>query len=428
VSHPTRRALLAGAACVSAIRAGQQTTPSPGQSPADRKPEAGKAPGEAANPSRPFLEELPKGPLLAPGRGKAPWTDAEWKLQFLMDEDDTSPVLNDLRMFSARWGMAAGWLATKNGGEEGFVLVTQDGGAHWAKKKVKGVPLSLCVLDDARAFVVIRGALLYTSDAGDHWDKTRLPGGDLSPVRCHFNDSRRGWAWGAGKVFYETSDGGAHWSKVPESEKIQLNEKNTAWMWLDWITKDVGLLVGNSTPPHEDESGRWPDWMMPERASRRRVLPSSTVAAETRDGGKTWRTSVASAFGRVIRVRSTNARALTVFQYGEGFEWPSEVYSIDYRTGGTKPLFRKRDLTVWDGVVLAEGGYLLAAIEQPGRMRSSPIPGKLRMIHSPDGVTWQAMRSDYRAVGKRATIARVDDRQVWVATDDGALVKLEFKG
>lgn len=133
------------------------------------------------------------------------------------------------------------------------------------------------------------------------------------------------------------------------------------------------------------------------------------MLAETRDGGKTWVTSVASTFGRAARIRSRGLRGLTVFEYGEGIEFPSEVFDLDLRTGKSQSLFCRKDVVVHDVAPLASGGAILAAIEPAGRLRSSPVPGHLRIFHTPDGTRFSEMKVDYRAVGRRAELAYVDD-------------------
>jgi hypothetical protein len=262
------------------------------------------------------------------------------------------------------------------------------------------------------------------------WEKRKLPklSKDLRQrgaaiIRVSFLDEKVGWAFGGGKVFYATRDGGLTWAPVKESEDIGLKSENTIWMWMTWVSGLAGMLVGHSAAPPRDAS-RLPDWMVPERAVRRRLTPSTTVVAETRDGGKTWKTSVASTFGRVMRMRSVGPRAMTLFHYGDGLDFPSEVYELNIQTGRSNPLFRRRGIFVHDAVPLGATGALIAAVEPAGQLRSSPIPSKVRVFVTDDSVRWSEMKVDYRAVGRSVVLSRFDDDRIWLATDEGHILRM----
>jgi len=194
-------------------------------------------------------------------------------------------------------------------------------------------------------------------------------------------------------------------------------------MWMTWVTPKAGMIVGHSAAAPKDAS-RYPDWMVPERAVRRRLTPSTTMVAETYDQGGKWKISVASAFGEVVRMRSLGNRALSLFHYGDGLAFPSEVYSLDIGTGSNKPFFRRKQIFVQDAVPLSGGGAVVVAVEPPGRLNNSPIPGKIRVFATPDGLAWSEMKVDYRAVGRRATLARFDDQNIWVCTDEGMILRM----
>ena len=115
--------------------------------------------------------------------------------------------------------------------------------------------------------------------------------------------------------------------------------------------------------------------------------------------------------------------AMTLFQYGESMDFSSEVYVVNLHGGSNRPYFRRKDVFVYDAVPLAQDGGLVAAIETRGRMRTSPIPGKLRIFQN-TGSEWREMRVDYHASGVRAVFAYVDDSHIWAATNEGVILKL----
>lgn len=375
------------------------------------------------------LPELPEGAIVRVPVGGDGVAGKSWRIQKMEDEDETAVVMNDIDFGSAERGIAVLGLNRK-GKEENQALLTRNGGAAWTAVKLKEFPVSVQMVDESRIFVVGRDALWYSDEGGLVWDKRKLPKVDKAARnkgmlvnRVSFADEKLGWAFGGGKLFYVTKDGGLTWAPVPESEELGLKAENTIWMWMTWVTPTTAILVGHSSVPPKDAS-RYADWMVPERAVRRRLTPSTTVVAETRDRGVTWKMSMASTFGAVTRLRSLGSRALTVFLYGDGLVFPSEVYTLDLTTGKNTPLFRRRNLVVQDAVPLGGGGALVVAVEPPGRLSNSPIPGKIRAFVTPDGAKWSEMKVDYRAVGRRATLARVDDQNIWMCTDEGIILRM----
>jgi hypothetical protein len=287
--------------------------------------------------------------------------------------------------------------------------------------KVKGVPFALFPLDDSRVWLVTSSGLYYSAEGGVEWEKRKRPNDSI--LRVYFKDDRKGWAFGIGKTVWQTDDGGRRWKKLPESEKITLRDDRTSFCCMDFANPKAGMLVGNSVSPRAEVS-RLPDWMIPDRALRRRLTPGTTVVLETRDGGASWSPAVTSAFGVIRKVRMTPELAITIFGYNDSFLFPSEVVEIELASGKSRPLFRRKDVNAMDAVVLKDGGVLVAAIEPRGVLRSTPIPGKLRIFWSPDRQAWYETKVDYRAVGQRAYLTYIDGTHIWAATDEGAILRL----
>ena len=163
--------------------------------------------------------------------------------------------------------------------------------------------------------------------------------------------------------------------------------------------------------------------MDPEQAERRRQWPSSTIVIQTLDGGKTWTPAVTSMFGRISRLRLRGSHGLTLVEFQDAYEYPSEVFHILTKENKTERTFREKERAVTD-VALAGGGGFLAGVQTTGKLRQSPIPGRLFVETSKDFVKWLPMEVDYRAFARRAMLAAADDRNIWVATDTGMILKL----
>jgi hypothetical protein len=183
-----------------------------------------------------------------------------------------------------------------------------------------------------------------------------------------------------------------------------------------------GIITGWNIPPRPGG----PDWMEPERATKRRQLPVYGVMLETTTGGKTWTRSEASVFGQVTRLSMTpQGTALALTEYKDAFEYPSEAYRIDMHTGKSASSFKAKDRAITDVRAFAGSNHgIIAGYETTGTIYRSPIPGKLKVLTSDNLEEWSEMKVDYRAVAHSAMIAGPDEDHLWIATDTGMVLKL----
>jgi len=342
-----------------------------------------------------------------------------WRVQFFHDQDDSELAIHDLVFPSSRRGVAVGSLA------EGrrirpVALLTADGGDHWDVADLKEDALSLYFLNEQLGWMVTDEGLWRSQDSGQSWEKVKKVRGLR---RVCFVDASRGWAVGHPKAVYATTDGGLEWSKLPEADQPKSNPEYTTYAWIEFANPRLGIIAGWSHPPRRGES-RLPPWMEPERARRQRQWPSLTILLQTPDGGRSWKPSATSMFGRITRL-SLNARGqgLALVEFQDTFEWPSEVYGIDLEKNSTTRIFRRKDCAVTDVTVLANGTSYLAGFEPQGTMHESPIPGKVKILRSQDLVSWEEMSVDYRATARRLVFACAGPDLLWVATDTGMILK-----
>ncbi len=347
-----------------------------------------------------------------------------WRLQYFFDEPRAELAIVDLQFASPQRGVA---LATLRQGSKSrpLVLVTSNGGEHWDVVALKEAGRSLFLLNESVGWMVTDKGLWQTQDGGVSWAK-RTPGKNF--LRVWFLDEQRGWAAGLNKGAWETNDGGKHWSLLAVLDHVRATRENTAFEWITFVSGRHGLVVGSSVPPRA-RSSPLPDWMDPESAEARRQWPSLSILLETRDGGRSWKHSSTSMFGRITRVRlAADGRGLGLVEFQDAFRWPSEVFRLDWRTGQSERVFRREDRAVTD-VALADGGAAyLAAVEPAGKLRRSPVPGRLHILRSDDLSTWVEMPVDYRAVARRAVLSAAGPKDIWVATDTGMILRLEQPG
>jgi len=156
----------------------------------------------------------------------------------------------------------------------------------------------------------------------------------------------------------------------------------------------------------------------------RRQQPRLTLEVDTLDGGVTWKSGTAPLLGSVASLHLGGENGLAVFGYADSFEWPAEVYRLDLNTGKSESVFKQKDRLVTDATVFPDGRAFLAAVEPPGRLRSAPIPGKVKMLSTTNLKDWVEIPVDYRAVAQSLVLAGPYADHLWAATDTGMILRL----
>jgi photosystem II stability/assembly factor-like uncharacterized protein len=352
--------------------------------------------------------------------GQAAKPAQKWRVQYFYDQEKTTLHIVDLQMPSATRGVAVGAVMENDGGSpKPMSVVTSDGGAHWATVKLEEPPVSLFFLTENLGWMVTTKGLWQTTETGRNWHKLpKLPG---QIVRVCFLDEHHGFAAGAKKKLYETKDGGQTWTTVAAAAEPPGNADYSAYTWIAFANKDLGIVTGWNMPPRREQ--RFPDWMDPEAAMNRRDYPHLTYSLETRNAGNTWKSSSASLFGQISRVRfGPEGMGLSLVEYGQAFRYPSEVYKIDTRTGKNATLYRDRKFAVSDIWVTPGGSMYLAGVQVTGQARGV-APSKVQVLQNREGSVWAEMAVDYKAVANKVLLAIVDDTHMWLATDNGMILK-----
>jgi photosystem II stability/assembly factor-like uncharacterized protein len=343
-----------------------------------------------------------------------------WELRYLYDADNSQLSLADFVFASARRGMACGVLR-EDGRERPVLLMTGDGGSTWELRPVPDACLALFFVNETTGWLVGRKGLYRSEEAGMAWRRIPAPSGLL---RVWFADERRGWAVGTHKAVYATTDGGSNWQRVPAADEVKTTPEYTAYVWIVFADAQRGMIVGNSRPPRRDEAKQLPEWLDPERAQRRRERPSLGIVLETRDGGSSWSSSVTSMFGQITRVRlAADGRGLALIEFTRPFDWPSEVFSLNWKGGRSERVFRRADRAVTDLALARDGWAYLAAVEPVGQKIRLPVPGKIHVLRSQDLSRWEEAEVDYRAFGRRAMLSEAPDGRLWLVTDAGAVLE-----
>jgi hypothetical protein len=370
-----------------------------------------------------------------------------WTLQYFYDEDGKDLHITDLAFPSAKRGIAVGAIIDREGRKPQFTsLVTSDGGEHWSLTPLKEFPRSIFFLDELNGWMVTGESLWFTQEAGRSW--TRIsdqikPDKKLADaphtgliLRVWFLDAQHGYAVGLQKSVFETHDGGRTWKPLAEAAAPTSNPAYSVYSHIVFEDARWGMIAGGYAPPRtagksreeREEEGDLPEWMHPETTLHRRQQPRLTLELDTRDGGATWKSGTAPLLGSLVSARLAGENGLLVFDYADSFEWPAEVYRLDLKTGRSESAFKQKDRLVTDAAIFVDGAgdgrAFLAAVEPPGRLRSAPIPGKVRMLSSTNLKDWVEMPVDYRAVAQSLVLAGPDAEHLWAATDTGMILRL----
>jgi hypothetical protein len=299
---------------------------------------------------------------------------------------------------------------------------------------LKEYPRSIFFLNDSVGWMVTDRGLWFTDESGRNWKKLSeqlKPDKHLDPpttigllLRVWFLDEKHGFGVGLQKTIVETNDGGRTWNPMDVAAKPAGNPAYTAYTHIVFSDAKRGVIVGGSQPPRREDGlrGSLPGWMDPERASKRRQVPTLTLMVQTSDGGATWEATTAPLFGMVTSLRFTGKEGLIVMGFNESFQWPSDVYRLSGRDTGR--VFRDKTPRVIDATLYPGPHIYLAGVEPTGKMNTAAIPGKVRVLESDDYKAWNEMPVDYKAVARSVMIAGPDPAHMWLATDTGMILHL----
>lgn len=332
-----------------------------------------------------------------------------WNIQYFYDHADSNFAIEDLQCPTPRHCVAAGLIDDKKGHEQGSVVVSNDAGKTWSQYEVKDRPVSLFFLNESLGWMVTDRGLWSTTEGGRSWIKMQSRKGILQTL---FLDERHGYIAGLKGTVEETTDGGKSWSKLAASEKLA-HAQDLSFDVIEFRGQH-GVIIG---APEPDDS---------EKAVAGRPERSTVSVLETVDGGKTWNTGELTMEGDLAQLKLSDKGFVVSLILYSNPKYPvgSAVYQARLGAPQGHVIFAERDRIATDVALLDNDSAVLATIEPPGNSILAPIPGKLKMFESSDLRVWREMDVDYRAVATRAVIAAAGDRDIWVATDTGAILKL----
>ncbi len=341
-----------------------------------------------------------------------------WEMQFNFDELRTHMSIVDIQFPSASRGIAVGYrYQTKQQygqirpiDAKGFVLVTADGGARWQEIALKPLPRSIFFLNDSIGWMIAGDSLWKTIESGREWSKVSKLKYDIE--RVYFVNEKHGWGVGLSAAL-ETTDGGKTWKPIRVAPALAGDPKRTAFPWVIFVNDRQGLMLGNNDPLAL-VAGRL----------ELRETPHLNFILQTTNGGESWQTGTVSMFGNLTRMRIGAGKSIGLIEHAETFEVPSEIVGQSRSNEQLHLVFKDPKFFVSDVWVNIDGTYYAAGITLSSRMHSV-VPGRVRVMKSQDLKNWTNIPVDYRAVGNRVFLAGSDDQNLWLATNNGMILKLK---
>lgn len=344
-----------------------------------------------------------------------------WQKQYFYDQEKSVLHIVDLQFPSATRGVAVG-VITEGQKEKSVAIVTSDGGRTWTTVDLPEPPISLFFLNEGIGWLTTsKGNIYETTEAGRNWKRlAHLP---APAYHVAFIDDKNGFAACGKKKVLQTTDGGVNWSPVAAGAEQPGDPDHSLYNWVGFATPKDGFISGWNMPPRRNYQ-RVPDVIDPEEMLSRRDLPHLSYSLSTHDAGKTWKSSSASLFGQVTKIRfGPGGLGLGLMEHSPAFRYPSEVYKFDWHTAKSQTVFRERKFSISDIWLTPGGVAYLAGTAVTGQLRSV-IPGKVQVLTSKDMTSWSEMEVYYAASATRVFLAAAGENDLWMATDQGMILKL----
>jgi photosystem II stability/assembly factor-like uncharacterized protein len=166
---------------------------------------------------------------------------AHWRRQPSLTSDGS---LQDLAFADSRngWAVSRTWMPSS-----GTVYRTTDGGAHWVSQRKTSNDLAW-VQALTRSKVVVGGAggfLSRTADGGTTWrSRMRVAAGLAGDLRAlQFIYATTGWAAGTSGEIIKTTDGGRSWTAQRSATTQNVNDIDFLDATDGWAVGDAGVIV-----------------------------------------------------------------------------------------------------------------------------------------------------------------------------------------
>ena len=198
-----------------------------------------------------------------------------------------------------------GWV----GGDNGFLIRTEDGGRTWAKQPVQTTAAinDIYFRDKDAGFLIAGNAIFATRDNGLRWSEVRrfLPaefdGADIELYSVRFSSKKKGWVVGSvskrdrviDSILVYTDDAGETWQRQRAPSRLELIHIDFANDKRGWIAGAAGTILatvdGGQTWTRQESGSTVTIFHIDFRSEKRGLAVGERgTILRTSDGGGIW--------------------------------------------------------------------------------------------------------------------------------------------
>ena len=209
------------------------------------------------------------------------------------------------------------------GGDNGFLIRTEDGGVNWAKQNVQTTDAinDIYFRDKERGYLIAGNAIFKTEDNGINWTEARrfapaeFEGATVELYCIRFSSKKKGWVVGSiskrdrviDSILIYTDNAGETWQRKrtpSNSELIHVDFDNDR---RGWIVGDGGTILftsdGGDTWTRQNSGTEVTLYHVDFRNDKRGlVVGAKGTLLRTFDGGANWMTVRTSVPGTLLSV------------------------------------------------------------------------------------------------------------------------------
>jgi len=182
-------------------------------------------------------------------------------------------------------------------GDDGLLLITEDGGRNWAKVSVpsKENLTDISFVGNEGWISGYNGLILHSSDGGKTWS-AQTTGVTQTLESVYFADASHGWAVGWIGTIIRTADGGASWKEAQDITGAEVTWSLNAVYFRDlqngWAVGFNGQMLRS-----KDGGANWATLKSPVRATLTSLLfdkggvgyiAAGSDLLISKDGGESW--------------------------------------------------------------------------------------------------------------------------------------------
>lgn len=330
---------------------------------------------------------------------------ARWRPVLTLDDPGYRVTLTGAAFAGPRILLAAATLVNPmDGSQRHLVLVSEDRGRTWARRKAPGAPAGLQSLGE-QVWLWGTGRLWFSGDAGWTWRGLNAP---RHSTGMGFLSNQSGYAFARERVF-RSADGGASWSPLAEAQQGPWPDR-PGWTVVRFRDDRQGVIAGAVDLPLAAEA-RGPDGEPLTARQRSRLRTPGLALLETADAGQSWQPRLMPAPGDLTDLVPWEDGYLGAFKGDEYTRYPGTVARWKPGEAAWRSVVREEELELHS--LFADGERVLAA----GQMK-----GRAQVRESRDGSRWEALAVHYAAQSAQARFFAGPGGEPWLWLSSGMVL------